>query len=53
MIKTRVTTILGTRPELIRLSSIIDGLDKVFFHRIIHTGQNVDPALAQVFFDEL
>ena len=53
MKKTRVTTILGTRPELIRLSSIIEGLDQVFEHRLIHTGQNVDPNLSQVFLDEL
>lgn len=51
--KTRVTTVLGTRPELIRLSSIIDRLDQVFEHRLIHTGQNFDPNLSQVFLDEL
>lgn len=53
MIKTRVTTILGTRPELIRLACIIDRLDQVFDHRLIHTGQNTDPTLSQVFFEEL
>jgi UDP-N-acetylglucosamine 2-epimerase len=53
MEKTRVTTILGTRPELIRLTCVIDRLDQVFAHRLIHTGQNTDPALSQVFLDEL
>jgi len=53
MKKTRVTTILGTRPELIRLACIINRLDQVFEHRLIHTGQNTDPTLSQVFFDEL
>jgi UDP-N-acetylglucosamine 2-epimerase (non-hydrolysing) len=53
MKKTRVTTILGTRPELIRLACIINRLDQVFDHRLIHTGQNTDPKLSQVFFNEL
>lgn len=53
MKKTRVTTILGTRPELIRLACIITRLDEVFNHRLIHTGQNTDPALSQIFIDEL
>jgi UDP-N-acetylglucosamine 2-epimerase len=50
---TRVTTILGTRPELIRLSSIIKRFDKVFEHRLVHTGQNSDSNLSKVFFEEL
>jgi UDP-N-acetyl-L-fucosamine synthase len=53
MKKMRVTTILGTRPEIIRLACIIENLDEVFTHRLIHTGQNFDPNLSQVFFDEL
>ena len=53
MKKTRVTTILGTRPELIRLACVIERLDQVFEHRLIHTGQNTDPALSQVFLDDL
>jgi UDP-N-acetylglucosamine 2-epimerase (non-hydrolysing) len=53
MRKTRVTTILGTRPELIRLSCIIEELDKRFEHRLVHTGQNFDDKLSKVFFDEL
>ena len=50
--KTRVTTVLGTRPEMIRLSRVIAGLDKAFNHRLINTGQNFDPMLSRVFFDE-
>jgi UDP-N-acetylglucosamine 2-epimerase len=51
--KSRVTTILGTRPELIRLSCILEKFDKVFEHRVVHTGQNSDPKLSQVFITEL
>jgi UDP-N-acetylglucosamine 2-epimerase (non-hydrolysing) len=51
--KFKVTTILGTRPELIRLSSIIDGFDRIFDHRLIHTGQNSDVNLSEIFFKEL
>jgi UDP-N-acetylglucosamine 2-epimerase (non-hydrolysing) len=51
--KSRVTTILGTRPELIRLSCILEKFDNVFQHRVIHTGQNSDPQLSQVFISEL
>ena len=53
MQKTRITTILGTRPELIRLSLIIKRLDEVFEHRLVHTGQNSDSNLSEVFFKEL
>jgi UDP-N-acetylglucosamine 2-epimerase (non-hydrolysing) len=53
MRKSKITTILGTRPELIRLSSILEKLDIGFSHRVIHTGQNSDPELSQVFIDEL
>ena len=53
MQKTRITTIVGTRPEIIRLSKIIKELDKHFDHRLIHTGQNPDPLLKDVFFEEL
>jgi len=53
MTKTRITTIFGTRPELIRLACIIERLDEVFDHRLVHTGQNSDPSLSQVFLDEL
>jgi UDP-N-acetylglucosamine 2-epimerase len=51
--KTHVTTILGTRPELIRLSCILEKFDDVFQHRVIHTGQNSDPQLSQIFITEL
>ena len=51
--KFKITTIVGTRPELIRLSSIIDVFDKIFEHRLIHTGQNSDSNLSDIFFDEL
>ncbi len=53
MNKTRITTILGTRPELIRLSLIIDRLDNLFEHRLVHTGQNSDTNLSEVFFNEM
>jgi UDP-N-acetylglucosamine 2-epimerase (non-hydrolysing) len=53
MQKTRISTIVGTRPEIIRLSKIIKELDKHFNHRLIHTGQNPDPLLKDVFFEEL
>jgi UDP-N-acetylglucosamine 2-epimerase (non-hydrolysing) len=51
--KSRVTTILGTRPELIRLSCILEKLDQVFSHRVIHTSQNSEPQLSRVFINEL
>jgi UDP-N-acetylglucosamine 2-epimerase (non-hydrolysing) len=51
--KSRITTILGTRPELIRLSCILEKFDNVFDHRVVHTGQNFDPQLSQVFITEL
>ena len=44
---------MGTRPEIIRLSSIIKKFDKYFSHRLIHTGQNPDPNLKDVFFSDL
>jgi len=53
MSTTRVTTIIGTRPELIRLSQIIKRLDDVFEHRIVHTGQNSDSNLSEIFFKDL
>lgn len=46
-------TILGTRPEIIRLSIIIEKLDAHCEHILVHTGQNFTPALKDVFFDEL
>jgi len=46
-------TILGTRPEIIRLSEVIKACDKYFQHILVHTGQNWDYTLNQVFFEEL
>lgn len=53
MQKSRVTTIVGTRPELIRLSCILEKFDVAFDHRIVHTGQNFDPQLSDVFISEM
>ncbi len=49
----KVMTILGTRPEIIRLSRIIPALDSLCDHVLVHTGQNYDRTLYGVFFDEL
>lgn len=49
----KVMTIVGTRPEIIRLSRIIDKFDRNLDHVLVHTGQNYDYELNQVFFDEL
>jgi UDP-N-acetylglucosamine 2-epimerase (non-hydrolysing) len=46
-------TILGTRPEIIRLSRVIVKLDRLCDHVLVHTGQNFDPELSDVFFSEL
>ena len=46
-------TILGTRPEIIRLSEVIKCADKYFDHVLVHTGQNYDYTLNQVFFENL
>ncbi len=46
-------TIVGTRPEIIRLSESIKKMDKYFDHLLVHTGQNYDYNLNQVFFDDL
>ena len=51
--KSTVVTIVGTRPEIIRLSRIIPKLDKTFKHVFVHTGQNKDPMLNEVFFKDL
>ena len=51
--KRKVLTILGTRPEIIRLSRVIPKLDQAADHRVLHTGQNYDPTLNDVFFEEL
>ena len=49
----KIATILGTRPEIIRLSRIIPALDKAFEHVLIHTGQSYDRELSDIFFEEL
>jgi len=51
--KLKVMTILGTRPEIIRLSEVIKACDRYFEHILVHTGQNWDYTLNQVFFEEL
>ena len=49
----KIMTIVGTRPEIIRLSRIISLLDKFSEHTLVHTGQNYNYELNQVFFEEL
>ena len=49
----KVMTIVGTRPELIRLSRVIARLDATVDHVLVHTGQNYDYALNEVFFHDL
>lgn len=49
----KILTVLGTRPEIIRLSMIIPKLDKTCDHVIVHTGQNFDPNLSDLFFREM
>lgn len=49
----RVMTIVGTRPEIIRLSRVISKLDKYCDHTLVHTGQNYDYELNELFFDEM
>lgn len=53
MKKLKLMTILGTRPEIIRLSAVIRTADRYFNHIVVHTGQNYDPSLNEVFFQEL
>ena len=51
--KLRLMTIIGTRPEIIRLSAVIKCCDRYFEQTLVHTGQNYDYTLNQVFFDDL
>lgn len=51
--KLKLMTIIGTRPEIIRLSEVIKKCDKYFEHILVHTGQNWDYALNQIFFEDL
>lgn len=53
MQKLKLMTILGTRPEIIRLSEVIKKADKYFDHILVHTGQNYDYTLNQIFFEDL
>lgn len=53
MNKLRVVSVVGTRPEIIRLSRVLAALDRHCDHVLVHTGQNYDYELNQVFFDDL
>jgi UDP-N-acetylglucosamine 2-epimerase len=53
MKKLRVMTVVGTRPEIIRLSRVMAALDRTMDHVLVHTGQNYDYELNGVFFDDL
>ncbi len=53
MSKLKVMTILGTRPEIIRLAAVIKACDREFDHILVHTGQNYAYELNEVFFEEL
>lgn len=53
MKKLKVLTVVGTRPEIIRLACVLPQLDNHFDHTLVHTGQNYDHQLNQIFFDDL
>lgn len=53
MKKLKVMTVVGTRPEIIRLSRVLARLDETCEHILVHTGQNYDYELSQVFFEDL
>ena len=53
MAKLKLMTVVGTRPEIIRLSEVIKACDRYFDHRLVHTGQNWDYELNQIFFEDL
>jgi len=53
MNKLKVMTVVGTRPEIIRLSRVLARLDEHCEHILVHTGQNYDYELNQIFFDDL
>ena len=50
--KLKLMTIVGTRPEIIRLSEVIKKCDRYFEQLLVHTGQNYDYELNQIFFEE-
>ena len=49
----KVVSILGTRPEIIKMSRVMAVLDKYTDHTVVHTGQNYDYELNQLFFEDL
>ena len=51
--KMHVMTVVGTRPEIIKLSQVIKELDQYVKHTIVHTGQNYDYELNELFFEQL
>ncbi len=53
MKKLKIVSVVGTRPEIIRLSRIFAALDEYCEHVLVHTGQNYDYELNQIFFDDL
>ena len=53
MKKLKIATVVGTRPEIIRLSRVMARLDEHCEHVLVHTGQNYDYELNQVFFEDL
>ena len=53
MKKLKIVTVVGTRPEIIRLSRVISKLDKFCDHKLVHTGQNYDYELNNIFFEDL
>ncbi len=53
MEKLKLMTVVGTRPEIIRLSEVIKCCDRYFTHVLVHTGQNYDYTLNQIFFEDL
>ncbi len=53
MKKLKIVTVVGTRPEIIRLSRVLAALDEYCDHVLVHTGQNYDYELNQIFFDDL
>ncbi len=53
MKKLKVSTIIGTRPEIIRLSRVLAKLDQYCDHVVVHTGQNYDYELNEIFFNDL
>jgi UDP-N-acetylglucosamine 2-epimerase len=53
MTRLKVMTVIGTRPEIIRLSRVIAKLDQYCEHHLVHTGQNYDFELNEIFFRDL